>query len=64
MLVEKMCKTFQNSRSEYDHDVKIDPKRNVTPLTHSFPMHPFSTTGKHFLMFSGDRERVPWEQMG
>ena len=38
-------------------------------LTHLFPMHSFSTPWKHqktlsFLMFSGGRERVPWEQMG
>ena len=34
-------------------------------LTHSFPMHPFSTPWKHlmFLMFSGYRKRVYWEQM-
>ena len=28
-------------------------------LTHLFPMHPYG-----FLMFSWDRERVHWEQMG
>ena len=35
-------------------------------LTHLFPMHSFSTSWKPygFLMFSGDRERVQWEQMG
>ena len=38
-------------------------------LTHSFPVHPFSTSWKHqktlrFLMFSEGRERVHWEQMG
>ena len=36
-------------------------------LTHSFPMHPFSTPWKHlktFVMFSGGRERVHWENMG
>ena len=32
-------------------------------LTHSFPMHPFSTPFG-FLMFSGDREGVHWERMG
>ena len=39
-------------------------------LTHSFPMHPFSTPWKHqkTLRFSDvfreGRERVHWEQMG
>ena len=41
-------------------------------LTHSFPMHPFSTSPPSenirkpygFLMFSGGRERVHWERMG
>ena len=38
-------------------------------LTHSFPMHPFSTPRNirkplAFLMFSGGRERVHWERMG
>ena len=38
-------------------------------LTHSFPIHPFSTPPHNpkpygFLMFSGGRERVHWEQMG
>ena len=28
-------------------------------LTHSFPMQPYG-----FLMFSGGRERVPWERVG
>ena len=33
-------------------------------LTHSFPMHPFSTPWKTcgFLMFSGGRERLHWER--
>ena len=37
-------------------------------LTHFFPMHSFSTPWEQktsgFLMFSGGRERVHWEQMG
>ena len=38
-------------------------------LTHSFPMHLFSTPEnirkpQVFLMFSGGREKVHWEQMG
>ena len=42
----------------------------LRPLTHWFPMHPFSTPPGNirktnsFLMFSGDKERVSWEQMG
>ena len=34
-------------------------------LTHSFPMHPFSTPylPYGFLMFSVGRERVRWERM-
>ena len=40
----------------------------TVPLTHSFPVHPFSTPLKHLpeniytLMFSGGRERVHWKQ--
>ena len=38
-------------------------------LTHMFPMHPFPTPENirktnGFLIFSVDRERVHWEQMG
>ena len=38
----------------------------IYTLTHSFPVHPFSNHWKPygFLMFSGARERVHWEQMG
>ena len=40
-----------------------------TSLSHLFPMHPFSTPCTlslpyGFLMFSGGRESVNWEQMG
>ena len=35
----------------------------VTTLTHSFPMHPFSTP-YGFLIFLGGKERVLWERMG
>ena len=38
-------------------------------LTHLFPMHPFSSPENirkpyGFLMFSGGRERMHWEEMG
>ena len=41
----------------------------VAKLTHSFPMHPFSTPKNirkpsGFLMFSGGGERVHWERIG
>ena len=36
---------------------------HVHELTHLFPMHPFSLP-YGFLMFSGVRERLHWEQMG
>ena len=41
----------------------------VSKLTHLFPMQPFFAPRKHqktkgFLMFSGGRGRVHWEQMG
>ena len=44
---------------------------SLQSLTHLFPMHPFSTFSTFenirkpygFLMFSGGRERVHWEQM-
>ena len=41
----------------------------VLILTHLFPVHLFSAPGKHeeivsFLMYSGGRERMHWEQMG
>ena len=33
-------------------------------LTHLFSMHPFSNPGKGFLILSGGREMVIWEQKG
>ena len=34
-------------------------------LTYFFQVHPFSTPSKHQIpMFSGDRDRVHWEQIG
>ena len=39
---------------------------NKKYLTHLFPMHPCSTLRNScgFLMFSRDREKVIWEQIG
>ena len=49
--------------------VKINAS-DLSILTHLFLMHPFSTPYKNirkcygFLMLSGGRERVHWEEMG
>ena len=48
----------------------ISYSKTLENLTHSFPTHPFSTPPENirkpycFLMFSGGRERVHWEQTG
>ena len=41
-------------------------KHTIPTLTHLFPMHPFSIVWKYygFLMFSGGRKKVHWEQVG
>ena len=47
--------------------LKLRRLSTVFPLTHLFPMHPFSTPFLWlcgFVMFSRVRERVHWEQMG
>ena len=42
----------------------IFPSNISHSLTHLFPIHPFSTSRKGFLMFSGGRERMYLEHMG
>ena len=52
----------------YVSEIKINYEERVTCLR-LFPIHPFSTPWKNrqpygFLMFSGGREMLHWEQMG
>ena len=64
---------FKNVRSNYflvqTAEVYPEPRQTSkvellsSMLTHSFPMHPFSTPFL-YLLFSGGRERMHWEQVG
>ena len=57
--------SFQQKYYSYNNSEKDQPFTVYAHLTHSFPMHPFSTPWKHqkTVRFSGSRERVHWERM-
>ena len=56
------------AKTQVTYDFEQAKFRWNTSLTYLSPMQPFFTSLKHqktlrFLMFSGNRERVHWEQM-
>ena len=62
--VSERLHSLQKS-SKYVSEVSSAYLTFIVPLTHLFPMHPFSTPWKleGFLMFSAGRERMHWKQM-
>ena len=54
---------FHSFSFKFNH---LEHMHSYNWLTHSFPMHPFSTPWKHqkTVRFSGGRENVHWEKMG